>query len=404
MEKSYLLLLAALRAAIKDDTFPEKITQEELIALYRLSKSHDVLPLVTEALWKTGAIDEKKLALFISGAKKAIVGQAQRTGSFLLLYTSLQEKGLSPAVLKGIVCRSLYPIPEQRPSIDEDLLVAPEEFSSLDKALQEYGMTPEKRNEDDITPDERAYSDSNGSLVIEVHTTPFSTENIAYCELNTLFAGALDRTIEKQIEGITVRMLSPTDHLLYLICHAYKHLLYSGVGIRQVCDICLSAEEYAGEIEWGTLKEKCASERILRFAAGLFRIGEIHLGFSMPKEFAGIEVDETALLEDILSGGVYGTNDIDRTHSSTITLEAVASQRIGRRNHGIWKTLLPERKYMEMKYSYVKRHPWLIPVSWLQRIGLYISRTDKRHAKDPRKSMQIGKQRVALLREYGIID
>ncbi len=33
MEKSHLLLLAALRDAIKDDAFPEKITEGGLMAL-----------------------------------------------------------------------------------------------------------------------------------------------------------------------------------------------------------------------------------------------------------------------------------------------------------------------------------------------------------------------------------
>lgn len=37
-------------------------------------------------------------------------------------------------------------------------------------------------------------------------------------------------------------MLAPTDHLLCLLCHAYKHFLYAGFGIRHVCDIGIFAE------------------------------------------------------------------------------------------------------------------------------------------------------------------
>ena len=40
----------------------------------------------------------------------------------------------------------------------------------------------------------------------------------------------------------TIRILAPTDHLLCLLCHAYKHFLYAGFGIRHVCDIGIFAE------------------------------------------------------------------------------------------------------------------------------------------------------------------
>ena len=404
MKKGYLLLPAVLRAAIKDSDVALEIPQEELSDLYRAARSHYVLPLVTEALWKTGAVEEVELKRFINGSKKAVVAQAQRTGSFLLLYLRLKEKGLSPVVLKGIVCRSLYPTPEQRLSVDEDFLIDPADFYAVEKALIECGMTPETIDEANGIPDERAYFSADKSLVIEVHTTPFSTENTAYSELNGLFSGVLDRTVELQIEGVSIRTLAPTDHLLYLICHAYKHFLHAGVGIRQVCDMCLMNERYGDEIDWEMLYEKCRSVRIHRFAAGLFRIGEKYLGFSVPELFSDIEENETNLLVDILTGGLYGVSDIDRAHSSNITIEAVASQRQGRRNKGVLSSLFPQRAYMEMKYGYVKDHPWLLPVAWGQRITGYLLNRKAGKKGNPGRSLKIGRERTDLLKEYGIID
>ena len=50
-----------------------------------------------------------------------------------------------------------------------------------------------------------------------------------------------------------------TDHLLYLILHALKHFLYSGFGIRQVCDIALFSERYRDEIDWSRVKTELQS-------------------------------------------------------------------------------------------------------------------------------------------------
>ena len=114
--------------------------------------------------------------------------------------------------------------------------------------------------------------------------------------------------------------------------------LYSGVGIRQVCDIAIFTAQYEAEIDWECIVRDCASIRIDRFAAALFRVADRHLGFTVPEAFSGYDVDEGPLLEDMLAGGMYGTADEDRLHSASITLDAVAAQRQRRGAKGIPET------------------------------------------------------------------
>ena len=84
-----------------------------------------------------------------------------------------------------------------------------------------------------------------GSLIyIELHKSLFPPESDAYGDLNRFFENVYTDAIEIKIDNTDIRTMGYTDHLFYLICHAFKHFLHSGFGIRQVCDIILFANAY----------------------------------------------------------------------------------------------------------------------------------------------------------------
>lgn len=408
MTETYERFLEALRCAVRGRSvdWREAISSQEWMRLIRLSQEHSVTPLFAQAVYRCSALAAVPTAqkMLLQLAKRSTIIQARRTAEFLLLYDALSRQGLHPVVMKGIVCRSLYPHPSQRPSVDEDLLIAPEDFSRYHRALTEYGLTLANPNQPLEGADEVSYLDARRQLYIELHMRPFPPDSKAYGDCNTLFAGILDRTVTIQVEGMSVCTLAPTDHLLYLLCHAYKHFLYSGVGIRQICDIGMFTRAYDGEIDWDHILNACQRIRIIRFAAAIFRIAQRHLGFEMPTAFSTIDVDESDLLEDMLSGGLYGASDINRLHSSTMTLEAVAANKTGRRRVGALHSVFLPVGSLSGRYPYLRRHPWLLPVAWVQRVWSYATKKNGSGPINPSESIRIGNNRISLLREYGIID
>lgn len=50
--------------------------------------------------------------------------QTMRTNEFLELNKKLHAAGVRPLVVKGIICRNLYPQPDYRRFGDEDVLVS----------------------------------------------------------------------------------------------------------------------------------------------------------------------------------------------------------------------------------------------------------------------------------------
>lgn len=379
------------------------LNRDSIVALLHLSRKHLVLPMIMESVYADPQLTnlEKTSAFFRDMAIRDVGGQISRTASFLDLYKFLATKGLSPCVLKGIALRILYPRPNFRPSVDEDLLIRPEEIQVYHQAMLDYGLELVDPDEDIACSHEVAYLNKEKHLYIEVHKLPFPPDSGAYGDLNTLFDGVCDRHMTVSIYGQQFETLAPTDHLLYLICHAYKHFLHSGVGIRQVADIALFSNAYGGDIDWEHIYRACKSVNIETFTAALFQIAHKHLTMNeIPAPFVGIEVDEQPLLEDILSGGLYGTVDIDRVHSGNMTLDAVAAQKQGRRGSGVWHSLFPGAAYLQGHFPYAKKHPILLPLAWAQRLGNYLARSS---TSSPTETIRIGQARIDLLKQYKVI-
>ena len=406
MDPVYELLLDALRCAIADEkvNWAKPISGDDWLRLYLLAEEHKVSAMIAEAIHGSTAAEEypERAEHFAEHAKKLTTAQAQRTADFLLVCRELRKLGLSPIVTKGIICRSLYPHPDERISVDEDMLIPPEDHPRYHSALTELGFSLVKEEEDAAKAFEVTYECPVRHLTIELHKQFFSPDSDAYADCNAPFEGAAERAAQVVICGERITTLSFTDHLLYLICHAYKHFLHGGVGIRQVSDICVFARHYAPSIDFAGVIASCKELMIEIFAAALFAIGEKHLGVKAPDEFAAIPVNEEHILADILSGGLYGMVDENRAHSGNITLNAVASSRKGKKSASALKSVFLPVKAMEGRFKYLRKRPWLLPVAWAQRIWGYLLKRGRGDV-SPSESLRIGRERTELLREYGVI-
>ncbi len=404
MELTNLQFLQALRAALRN----EQVNWNAPVdwpALFRLAEQHRVLPLVYEAVYASPAAhtaDPELMAMARRKTIQTVMLQAAKTDDFLKLYAHLRAQGLTPLVVKGIVCRSLYSRPDHRISADEDLLIPTEQLAACKQAMADFGMqTP---NPDQ--PGELPYRKPDSPLYIELHTALFSPESAAYGDLNRFFmdAGAVPMTVQ----GCELLTLPPTDHLFYLICHSLKHFLHSGFGIRQVCDIAMFANAYGAQLDWQHLLETCRAIHAERFAAAIFKIGEKYLNFDpdqacWPAAWRTLTVDCGPMLADLLDAGIYGDATMTRKHSAMMTLSAAAAQKQGRRRSGLVASLFPPAAALSARYPYLRQKPWLLPVAWTERLLKYGAETRKIADNDAASSIRLGNRRIALLREYGLL-
>ena len=386
------------KAAISGGDLPaEKV---DWPAIFTLANQQKLLPILFEAVRKMPAAEEN-VALF-AVTKQQVIGQVLnqtvRSAEFADLYRKLRTVGLHPIVVKGQLCSRLYPLKDYRISADDDLLIPDGEFMACHEQLLTNGLTTDTPADELASADEVSYTKKGSPLYIELHRHLFDSAEDAHDELNHFF------TDLKPIEVDGFLTMPPHEHLLYLILHAYKQFVRSGIGLRQFCDIGLWAREYHDEIDWQRLHEQCESVHAATFAAAAFRIARDYLGidFDLPAPWSDA-VDAEPLLHDSLCGGVYGSNDLTRLHSSTVTLNAVKASRTGEKS-SVLSTVFPKREYLEHRYPYLKKRPYLLPIAWVQRIAHYASEKQSGADNSASGSIKLGKERIELMKRYGIMD
>lgn len=369
-------------------------------AIFALAGQQKLLPILFEAVRRTSAAEEN--AALFAVTKQQVIGQVLnqtvRSAEFSDLYHKLRSAGLHPIVVKGQLCSRLYPLKDHRISADDDLYISDAEFMACHKQLLANGLTTDTPTDELATADEVSYTKNGSPLYIELHRHLFDSAEDAHDELNRFFAD-IQAT---EIDGLLA--MPPHEHLLYLILHAYKHFVRSGIGLRQFCDIGLWARAYHAEIDWQRLHEQCESVHAATFAAAAFCIAGDYLGieFDLPAPWDA-SIDVEPLLHDSLCGGVYGSNDLTRLHSSTVTLNAVKASRTGEKS-SVLSTVFPKREYLERNYPYLKKRPYLLPVAWAQRIAHYACEKKTGADNSTSGSIKLAKERIELMKRYDIMD
>ncbi len=392
-----------------------KLDAEHWKEFFQVCCNHSIIALVADALppqrlaqW-TMPPNDKLLASYAGRVRDEILNQANRTGELCLLYNHLRSKGLHPLVMKGVICRSLYPEPEHRGSADEDLLVKPAEFQRLHDVMLEYGLKLVHEDQNPAQQFEVSYQDKSRGIYIEVHKTPFEPDSPYLDRLNDCFLGAHDRVVSQRIYDTEFLTLGPEDHLLFLLLHALKHFLYSGFGIRQICDIALFAEAHRDEIDWPSLRGRLEDVEAMDFVRAVFRIAGEHL---LPEnhmaeylaDWGLSDVDPAPLLEDVMEGGVYGSATMSRLHSSNMTLRAASSQS-SHSTSAVLYSLFPPLEAMKSKAPYLKKLPILLPVAWGHRLAKYLWELLRHRGRSNSAltSIRLGNERIRLLEYYNII-
>ena len=448
-ERFFLKLLNRLNESVGKDSpeehdlsVPDRFDPEQFL---KLAELHELLPFCIESIPIKALIQGGKGKLSREYRDRSVryaIRQITKKNEFLTLLLHLQAQGLDPVVMKGEVIRCLYPKAYYRPSIDDDLLILPRDLDAFHKALLSEGLEPDepevlitdKEGKITATASEVSYHKPGSPLYIELHTALFPPESDIYGDCNRFFNKVMDRTVYIEVEDVRIRTMHPTDHLLYLLLHSYKHFLHSGFGIRHICDLVFFTRAYGNDeksrVDWEYLYRACESQHIQRFAAALFGIGEQYLSFD-PEETGMTEewkeliniVNADHLLNDILKAG---NSSLNRAHSSTITLNAVKDSKEAKKKpetakaskdsrtydikmlrsgiRDIMKTVFPPAKNLEERYTYLKRYRFLLPAAWVSRILHYTAEHLKHQDVSARETIAIGLERVELLKEYKIID
>lgn len=313
----------------------ENLISENLPAVYRLAKFHDLAHLLTDALDKNGLLPEneevKKRLLY--ERNMAVFRYEQFKYELGEICRILEETQIPHIPLKGSILREYYPEPWMRTSCDIDILVKEE---NLEKAISVLTEKLEYRREEGNAHDVSLYAPSGVHLelhfdLIEDHVAPESV---------SVYDGIWERT--KPCEGYQYR-LEMTDEAFYFyhIGHMAKHFAYGGCGIRPFLDIWVLNHKILFNKE--KRDDLLQAGGLLKFAEKTETLSEVWFSAQ----------EHTALTQEmenyILKGGVYGTREQGI---------AVNQAKQGGKIKYIWWRIFPPYDYLYTTYPNLRKRKW----------------------------------------------
>lgn len=409
MNKTYEYFLQLLKSSLQNQKLQIELSAdyEEIL---KLASIHKVVPLIYESAYKTESFKRQDVNFsryFKTTSMQIVYSQIQRSERFLQLYKQFNQAKVKILVFKGIILRELYPIPDERISGDEDLLIEKKDLEKVIEILESNNM--ERVLSDEEEADVYHYFCKKTGLHLELHTALFGEKSVANKKMEKIFTDVFKDADTVNINNVEVNTFSLNRHFLYVICHAIKHFVSCGTGIRQICDIFMYINKYHENINWDYIWKEINDLGYDTLLVNLLQIAIDYLGLDenkvmYPKEKSNYYINTEALIEDIMEGGIYGASTQARLNAANMSLDALNQESKSKIKSNL-AAIFPKAENLKGRYKYLEKYPVLLPVAWGSRIFTYTKERGSLSSvgTTAKETIAVGNRRIDLLKEYKLI-
>lgn len=319
---------------------------------------------------------------------------SQRAEKMKQLISRMNEQGIDHLLFKGYVLKDYYPVPELRSFGDIDFLIRAEDREKSDALMMQEGF--ERK-----TDWEPVFSYLKGMEYYEIHTDVMEVDVSDKAEYQKYFGHTWERA--KLSQGHTW-LLSPEDHLIYLLTHIAKHISGSGAGIRMYMDIAVYLRYFEGRLDWEYLQKEIKILCFTDFLNMVLAVVRKYFGVKSPVPLRPVDAQ---VLEDFMEftmeGGTFGHAGRDSglisLKSQDRNVDSVSRVRT------FLHRLFPPAESIESRYTYLQGRHWLLPAAWVHRL-LRTRDAWGDHAKEAQSIMNTDTEEVLKLkriyREIGL--
>ena len=362
------MLSAAIRKKNVKFKNDEKINWNDVI---EEAEAHKVTPLIYSSINRAEALnimDEITLNILKKKVFKSSITQSSHIKNVASILDKFNNAGIPIIVLKGLVVRDYYPIPDLRTMCDADVLVHEKDLEKVSALMISLGFNQIKEK-DDHGAHIVFYK---GNTVFEVHWTLI---NDRFFKGDKSFEDRLwDNTMEVEVDGVKALSLSLEDLAVHLCTHMAVHLAYSGFGVRQLTDLVVLVEKKGSEIDWSSFVSKTKESGVYKFSMAIFAICNKLFDMEIPevikKEKKLKDKYINQLIEDIFASGVHGKKDKDRVFANEFAFDQGEGAADGSSSiiKKFIKLLFPPISQMSDKYNYAKKFIILAPIAWIHHL------------------------------------
>lgn len=405
MDKNQQTLIKLLSAAIRGREITElDFDGVDWRALYEEAKAHEVYTLIYPAISNLAhkiATDSTLLAEWQRAVLYSGMTQIQHIEQMSRVLSSFNNAGIPVIALKGLVLRDLYPQPELRTMSDADILVKRKDIDRSKNLLLKMGYHIHGEDIKHIHFKHQSYPP------IELHQSLVDYnkfKNSGFLE-DTLWKNA----VAAALCSIPAFSLSLGDQVLHLFLHMASHFKSCGFGLRPLCDLVLMIERNRESINWNYFAEKAELCGLFNFASTILLVCKKLFGLEIPEVIYNPNLENEpfveAIISDIFAGGAYGDKDSDRLISGLRLhfSKHAGSKSPGGRLENFLSLVFPPVIKLGTRYSYAKKHSFLLPAAWIHRAVWFLIRRDvngyqKKNSVLPSSRIKaIGEERTKLL-------
>ena len=366
MEQIYQTYLNIIKNICTDSNDPVSVTPEQLPALANLAQEHCTVPFVLPCLRSASVYPSMKHQV-----KEMMLNYYQIEHFTRTTVSLLRENHIDCYLLKGLSLAACYPVPEYRKLGDLDLYLAePEMLSQAQTVLESNGYILQDELSDHHVTYYYTFPKTGRRFILELHYRVVG--QYQYSRTNEIVDLVYSPTQLKKssqiIHGYSYTVLPPTEYVFYMIHHMLKHYLYSGFGIRLLCDFTFYLKRHESEIDFDQIHTWCRESRISHLYEIILESCRIYLGLpaSIDSQIHYDTSDCQDFITQILKDGDMGT-DVSQTLVGSSSYQKVNLFTYFREGH----------VQMKVRFPKASRFPILWPVLWVITFVCFIRNTYK---------------------------
>ena len=366
MEQIYQTYLNIIKNICTDSNDPVSVTPEQLPALANLAQEHCTVPFVLPCLRSASVYPSMKHQV-----KEMMLNYYQIEHFTRTTVSLLRENHIDCYLLKGLSLADCYPVPEYRKLGDLDLYLAePEMLSQAQTVLESSGYILQDELSDHHVTYYYTFPKTGRRFILELHYRVVGQYQYSRTNeiVDSVYSPAQLKKSSQMIHGYSYTVLPPTEYVFYMIHHMLKHYLYSGFGIRLLCDFTFYLKRHKSEIDFDQIHTWCRESRISHLYEIILESCRIYLGLpaSIDPQIHYDTSDCQDFITQILKDGDMGT-DVSQALVGSSSYQKVNLFTYFREGH----------VQMKVRFPKASRFPILWPVLWVITFVCFIRNTYK---------------------------
>ena len=349
-EQKVLLELvgATLKGTAADIQNPEAV---DWLSVAKEADEQAVLPMALDAAASVKQnISSDVYRLWSNRAVKYLVKNTQVENHQKELLKLLDGAGYRYVILKGLSSARYYNSPDLRTLGDVDFLINPVQNDEITKFLCTNGYKSEMEDHECHTVFRKKHAH------LEMHR---EISGIPHGETGEKVRGFVSDLLDTCRTDSDFNIPQKHHHGLILLLHTQHHLVGEGIGIRHLCDWAAFVNSTQDETFWQEkLLPFLRETGLLTFARALTKTCAIAFKIQCPDWADADEKLCQELLEDVISGGNFGTKEKSRSLSGAL-ISNRGKDGVAKKKWSRLYTVFKEN--VQTKHPVTKKHPILYP-------------------------------------------